>query len=145
MKLINAKPGRPDELNGLECPNTPDKAPPAVSGQHHGVHPNVYGWNWTNVNPGYNPTVVKRVKVYRPADTAQIVDGTDWHIHWSYANYVSKWDVYGENRLWAVAYRHNDGTGANITHYDGHAEYYWKHEAWPSNTNARKALWYVYK
>ncbi|MBI1374235.1 MAG: prepilin-type N-terminal cleavage/methylation domain-containing protein [Phycisphaera sp.] len=145
MSLINAKPGRPDQLNGLECPSAPDGKPLAIPGQHHGVHYNIYGWNWTNVsNVGYNPTLVRRLGVTQPADTAQLVDGTDWHIHMNYANY-NIWDVYGETRLWSVAYRHDQGNGANITHFDGHGSYYTKYDAWPVHAEGRKRLWYVYK
>ncbi len=108
---------------------------------------NSFGWNWAKVvKPDGNFDLhvgVVRSKVTRPAETIWLIDGTDWHILKHFANYVVKWDVYGDTELWSVGYRHSDG--ANALYFDGHAESHSKYHFWPESTSARDAMWDVYK
>ncbi len=61
-------------------------------------------------------------KVLSPSAKAFMLDGVDWQLNYSGADYASCYGTYGEtSRTGVTAYRHK--TGANIVYYDGHAGY----------------------
>lgn len=101
---------------------------------------NFYGWN-RGLMSWDPPILIRRNRVKSPSQVIQIVDGTDWHIHQSYADYTVNWDVHRHTRLWSVAYRHDEG--ANVVHFDGHAAFLFKWEAWPVTAAGRDALWNI--
>ncbi|QNN22976.1 type II secretion system protein [Planctomycetales bacterium ZRK34] len=120
----------------LDCPDLVRKPVRGFSGS--------YGMVWSWVQPNWDTSlVVYRVDVKHPSEAAEIVDGTDWHIQVPYANYTTKWDINGEDLLWQVAYRHFEGEGVNVAHFDGSTKYVRKQEAW-DDPLARKRLWVIY-
>ncbi|MBI1375330.1 MAG: prepilin-type N-terminal cleavage/methylation domain-containing protein [Phycisphaera sp.] len=143
MDLAGTWPDFPRLLPGLSCPSAPTSPPPKRKGWHHGIYANIYGWNHTTVK-GKGPDAIQLSRVPRPGRTVQFIDGTDWHITETYADYTTAWDVYGEDRLWSVAYRHHNNEGCVITHFDGHSAYYTKAQTYSPDVNERKILWNVY-
>ncbi len=123
-----------DDFELMRCPSI---HPQAVGSG--GLLHNSYGWNRTPHAWCDKGIFIRRHQVLTPSKTCQNIDGTDWHITSSYANYVVNWDVYRHTRLWAVAYRHDEG--ANIQHFDGHVSYYPKEEVWSIDDGAPYELW----
>ena len=128
---------------GLMCPSAPSHR------LRGAILWNAQGFNWSE-GDWNQAIVIRRNRVERPADKAQMTDSNDWHVIGhrpnpaeSRADYRLYWDTRGDAD-WAtgynaiVAYRHTEG--AMIAHFDGHVEYYAKERAWtvesPSvNTN----------
>ena len=109
-----------------------------------GLKHNSYGWNRTPHSWCEHGIFIHRFRIRTPSSTCQNIDGTDWHITSSYANYTVNWDIYRHTRLWQVAYRHTEG--ANIQHFDGHIEWYPKQEVWDVDSNAAPTeLWVTYE
>lgn len=120
----------------LKCPDLVARPIRGFTGSYGMV------WNW--IAPQWQTSLdVFRPSVKYPGNAAEICDGTDWHIHESYANYAIKWDVNGEDLLWQVAYRHLDGQGVNVMHFDGSGLYLTRSEAW-DQPQVRHRLWIVY-
>jgi prepilin-type processing-associated H-X9-DG protein len=62
----------------------------------------------------------------------------------SYADYVLRWDVKGENHSSSIAYRHFGGTKVNIGHFDGSVECLSRPEAWHDDPAVDEQLWVIY-
>jgi prepilin-type processing-associated H-X9-DG protein len=118
---------------GLMCPNAPDHRLRAA------ILWNAQGFNWTT-GDWTQSIVLRRDRVDRPADKAQMTDSNDWHVMGQgdlatmhRADYKRFWDRHGDGD-WVsgfngmVAYRHTEG--AIILHFDGHVAYYTKQSAW---------------
>ena len=147
--------------DGLFCPNLPE--------QFRTNRGRVYAWQWYFGNPstigpvyGFQPygsmwyplgPRVKRSKVYQPAMKFQFADSSDWHIpDPNKGNYATKWDIFGEARAGAeggdngvLTYRHQDGTGAVLSFFDGHNEYVTKFDVYQPDAVARARLWAIYQ
>lgn len=110
-------------------------------------------FNWSQPNGNFADLLVfRRDQVVAPAGKAQMVDSTDWNtagrtpaLYYNRADYTANWDVYGEvpiaTRYALIAYRHQEG--AVIQHFDGHAAYYTKQQAWRKKAVADARLWDV--
>lgn len=107
------------------------------------MRPNIYGFNRTgHWFYGDKPTMFHRYKVSRPSQVIQMTEGTDWHLDSGFADYNTRWDVYGQYRLWQVAYRHQEG--AMSLFFDGHVEYRVKEDMWfNGDQDKRRDLWYI--
>lgn len=80
--------------------------------------------------------------VTQPSKKVYMIEGTDFHLGNQFADYTNRWDVYGETRLWSVAFRHEEG--CNGIFLDGHVEYRSKQEwYYPNDEKTRKSLWYI--
>jgi len=100
----------------------------------YGINRDPTGWKIDN------PMMIHKVSV--PSSVIFMTEGTDFHLDRNFANYLLKWDIDGETRLWAVAYRHQEG--ANATFMDGHIEYRQKEEVYfPNDAQARQKLWEI--
>jgi len=123
-------------LDSLKCPDTDPKA----AGGPYG--PNQYGFNRHGHGFSAKPLQFNRNRIAAMASKLQMVEGTDWHLDAYYADYVNRWDVYGQFKLWQVAYRHSEG--ANGLFFDGHVEYRPKEEYWFGGvTTQLDALWKI--
>jgi len=107
-----------------------------------GLKHNFFGWNRTPIGWNDLPIAFRRTQVNAPSSKVQLIEGTDWHIWREYANYGPNWDSFHHTRLWSVAYRHTEG--ANVTHFDGHTQYYKKEAAYPFNVEDRYRLWDIF-
>lgn len=108
------------------------------------MRPNIYGFN--REGHGFygdgRPTMFHRYRVSKPSQIIQMTEGTDWHLVSSYADYNTRWDMYGQFRLWQVAYRHQEG--CNSLFFDGHVEYRVKEDMWfNGDQDRRNALWRI--
>jgi len=80
--------------------------------------------------------------ISQPSKKVYMAEGTDFHLQKRYADYKNRWDVYGEGRLWSVAFRHEEG--CNGIFADGHVEYRSKEEwFFPNDADARDQLWKI--
>ena len=138
-----------DYPEGLICPNYPDDYETRW-GYNHGV---LGGWNMSAARPAdwagwVNFWPIKRTAVKTPASTFAYTDSNDWNVVQQNANYETAWDLTRElngleGGVWnGTMYRHNEGT--NFLHFDGHAAYFSKEEAYPQNGDEREQLWHVY-
>jgi len=136
----------------LLCPDLPyperdNPSPWQANGIRPGGTDNNYGWNRTGVSlpDGWNSHIeVNRLRIVRPSEKIHNLDGTDWHTYKSFADPTARWDIYGEGRLWSVAYRHLRET-ACIVYADGHTGYMDKYQLWPVNPIERDRMWELYK
>lgn len=141
----------------LACPDAPSVRGPGK--------PNIWdvqGFNWAGLGSGLKQTlVVRRSTLANSASKAQMVDTNDWHTQGvgynpKRADYEKLWDVYGDvaktDVFAMVTYRHQQG--AVVLHFDGHAGYYRKQDAWrtagsavtPGTAAALNArLWQIYE
>ena len=111
-------------------------------------------FNWAGVSDDFNDAlVVRRSTIRSPSDKVQMVDCNDWHTagkgpSWlERADYERYWDSFGDVDKFTqnamVTYRHQQG--AVIQHFDGHAEYYHKEQAWKGSDVADRHRWDVYE
>ncbi|MBI1371244.1 MAG: prepilin-type N-terminal cleavage/methylation domain-containing protein [Phycisphaera sp.] len=136
----------------LLCPDLPyrDRDNDAVwqsGGIKEGGTDNNYGWNRQGVATpdGWESHIqVERVAIRNPSQKIHMLDHTDWHSVKQFANYIAYWDIYGESRLWSVAYRHANET-ACIVYVDGHTDYSSKYDLWPGNNVMLDRMWELYK
>jgi prepilin-type processing-associated H-X9-DG protein len=135
-QLMGLKPGS-DFAAGYVCPSVHGQAVGSA-----GMARNFYGFNRTPHGWDDLPIAFRKPQVATPEDKMQLTDGTDWHLEVNYGDFFSRWDVYFHTRLWAVAYRHQDG--ANVQFFDGHITYMKKWEVWPADPGLRERLWYLY-
>ncbi|MBI1372009.1 MAG: prepilin-type N-terminal cleavage/methylation domain-containing protein [Phycisphaera sp.] len=148
--ILNMKPSW--SLPSLICPERPfrDSPNPAAFGAdgiRNGGTGNTYGWNWEGVYTpnGWNSHIQNnRLKIITPDKKVHMADGTDWHLTKSMADYINRWDIYGEERLWEVAYRHPNESAA-LLYADGHGDHLTKYEMWPADPTLRTRLWNLYK
>lgn len=107
------------------------------------MRPNIYGFN--RDGHGFysdKPTMFHRYRVSKPSSIIQMSEGTDWHFDSRNADYNTRWDVYGQYRLWQVAYRHQEGCQSLF--FDGHVEYRVKEDMWfNGDQQQRNALWRI--
>lgn len=104
-----------------------------------------YGYNYTEWKPesGWMPPLIDPAghfaqRIRRPADKLVFVDGIDWWVEWSAADYRIGWDILGQANIYTykyaydkklgpanihgpTIYRHNEG--ADVAFYDGHVKY----------------------
>lgn len=114
-----------------KCPSIAENS---VVGHSYGINKDPIGW----VKDYY----MNFIRVNHPSQKIFLTEGTDFHLNRWYADYRSRWDVYGETRLWAVSYRHLEGS--NMSFIDGHIEYRDKTEVfYPNDPNKRKQLWEI--
>ncbi len=114
-----------------------------------------YGYNYTEWKPesGWMPPINEYAghwtyKIRQAAEKLMFVDGIDWWVEWSAADYSGAldehvdssgdawgWDKLGQANIFTykdkgfhgpTIYRHNEG--ANVTFYDGHVKYMKKEE-----------------
>ncbi len=113
-----------------------------------------YGFNVAGITTNLSDHIgVRRSMLTAPVDKVQMTDTNDW---WTagkgtpsqeFADYGRYWDVKGDvdkfTQFMMVAYRHQQG--AVVQHFDGHAEYYRKQQAWKGSAVADKHMWDVYE
>ena len=142
------------EAKGYFCPSVPK------SGRHPGWWSQVYGANnigqvfgVRSYNGGSLSVVaMHRVSVRQPATKIQMVDAVDASAPavWDAVNPEARWLTYGDRApshggSWHASYRHNNEKGINALHFDGHAGYLSKAEAYPDSEERRNALWRIYE
>ena len=101
-----------------------------------GYLPYSYGMNREGLaSSGYRGTKVTKVR--NSSNKVYLLDGLDWMLKYSKANYKLNYGINGEveasiggNNV--VAYRH--GTSANVLFYDGHVEKMQYNELWNGDT-----------
>lgn len=144
------------EPENIFCPDAPEIE---RRGNQFG---SIYGQNnvglVTNVRTGFGGSAriisVHRAKLENPADKVQFVDATDLSAPavWPAVSPRDRWATYGDvaprhpGGNHHAAYRHLDGVGLNVSHYDGHAAFYTTSETWTVtaiNTpgNFEKRMW----
>ena len=92
-----------------------------------------WGFNPPSDTPYYRYQGHRITRMKSPGTRMAFIDGIDFWVDWTYANYRTGWDMYGQMSIddykakgihGPVIYRHNEG--ACLAFYDGHAEYYKK-------------------
>ena len=99
------------------------------------------GWLPPVGPPGSWPYAGHRIQtIKQPAEKLAFVDGIDWWVTWSSADYENAWDILGQASIaiyrttpavgfhgyGPTLYRHNEG--ANVAFYDGHVFWMRKQE-----------------
>ena len=134
---------------GLLCPAAPaDKIRNTPNWPHQnnpvpGMVINcVYGMNRTGTWRIDGHMAIRRTGVQSPASTVQTGDAIAWRYHHALAS-PTYWDAYGDWNTagpWQYgAYRHTEGM--NAVHFDGHASYYTKTEAWEPWSRRMEQMW----
>ena len=96
----------------------------------------------------------KDVTVQNPSGELIFTASNDWWLWWKGADYVTGWDVLGQDTITPykdvgcdgpVLYRHNEGT--NLAFYDGHVEYQKKEEVWSQEAwdSGGAGMWSTFK
>jgi prepilin-type N-terminal cleavage/methylation domain-containing protein/prepilin-type processing-associated H-X9-DG protein len=98
---------------------------------------NVTDWYYSDDWYGIKYAGHKTTSVPMPSTKMVFTESNDWWAYWPGANYVTGWDVLGDDgiRPYKLAglggptlYRH--GNGVNLGFYDGHNEYMKKEKVW---------------
>lgn len=124
-------------IDSVTCPDVDPKA----AGSN--MRPKFFGFNRTGHRFGRTVGLMFHSnKVASPGKKIQMIEGTDWHLDSGQANYQARWDVYGQFRLWQVAYRHDEG--AQMLFFDGHVEHRYKADVYfDGDTDSRDDLWRI--